>query len=195
MLRQYVIIAPSLACINLMVACSFSAKFYMSLQTYVLVVSKASAVVCIWALFVMYRSSHDILLKYNMTSKFIAIKAFLVLFIIQDNIIEGVVVRAIEHSGRGSCFEEAGFRSADWAVIQGRYIGYWLIALETIVMAIAVKNAFPASEISGVEGIDFHHDLLELEVMSSIGANLATSKDVSEEEEDSCADEASTSDG
>merc|ERR1712113_198590 len=111
-----------------------------------------SALICLYGLFILYVSTHELLHRWNTTKKFVAIKVFLVLLVYEELMIDKVVDKALH--GHKSCFEDVGFNTP-WETVEARWWIFWVISVQCIPMVLMLRAAFPASEL--FEEIDEHH--------------------------------------
>mmetsp|Transcript_139013 Transcript_139013/g.432486 ORF Transcript_139013/g.432486 Transcript_139013/m.432486 type:complete len:396 (+) Transcript_139013:309-1496(+) len=182
MVRQYVFVTPLVGVLGLAI---FSAVDMDTLDKasktmkYILIVS---SFICLWGLFIAYKSSHDLLHHWNTTRKFFSIKAVLIIMVWQESLLDHVGPHVLR-SRDISCFRHVGFRRA-WEDVESHWWGMWLLTLEMVLMALALVRAFPAEEIR--ESIpEIHHDLLDMEMSRKIARDTAKSEDGTQGTEDS----------
>lgn len=126
-------------------------------------VVKVSGFVAIYGLFVMYLATHDLLLHWRITAKFVAIKVVVLLITYQ----EILVPIALKHLAPASvdCLADPLYPHDD--EIQMKHREHWasmyLTAVESLLLSILILKAFPAQEIT-LKDQEYHMVLLELEL-------------------------------
>jgi hypothetical protein len=97
-LRQYVLLTPTLAVVQLWAALVLQSESQFQLTSRVLTIcGKLSTLLALYSLFVLYAATHDHLREWRTTAKFISIKLFLVIALLQEPLFEYLV-----HGGSGT---------------------------------------------------------------------------------------------
>merc|ERR1719464_2712551 len=103
------------------------------------VVLKASAMTAVYGLFVLYKSTHDLLHDWRTTKKFISIK-----FVIGLTLVQGMLVRWLMHRFRppeSKCLiDPTEPENHEWAI---EHCIAMLIAVESVIMVLVTSSAFP----------------------------------------------------
>lgn len=101
LLQQFVLLTPALAVVSMWAAIALQPTTAHSVCAACLLLKKASTFLALWGLFALYKSSHDVLHHWNTTKKFIALKAVLILELLQEHIIAHLVLHAEDHAQAG----------------------------------------------------------------------------------------------
>jgi len=114
---------------------------------------------CLYGLFVLYWSTHDLLHGWNTTKKFAAIKIILILMIYQDWILEKFGKAFFSH--HDSCFKHMGYTHYAWQFLEAKRWGCWLVVLEMVPMALMIQAAFTVDDLE-VTIRETHQDILAM---------------------------------
>jgi len=159
LVQQYSYAAPVIASVSLILELSMEPAKGKYMVKAIEQVTKCSALTCLYGLFILYSATHHILEKWKTTAKFITVKGLLILFIIQELVLQFVIEPMLLESG-SSCFKHAGFMPFWWSVYNAKFLGMWAITLESVLMVVLVRVAFPVEEVTG-DVHEFHHEVLE----------------------------------
>lgn len=182
MLAQYSIVLAAIAIATLWSLAALSSPMFMKLFLILKKLQVVSSLVCLYGLFILYHTTHDLLRQWNTTRKFVAIKVGLVLLIVQELLLEKFLVLFLEHEG--SCFQDLGF-IYQWAHIEAKWWGQVCVAVEAIPMALLLRRAFPVDELN--EDVqEFHHEMLHVAMKQHSKGSLcvALDEDVSDTDDD-----------
>jgi hypothetical protein len=83
MMQQYVLATPLLAILDLWASLSLPPPSAASTRASCLAAKRLSTLLALWALFSLYQATHDALSTWNTTGKFVALKAVLMLELLQ----------------------------------------------------------------------------------------------------------------
>eukprot|EP00455_Lapot_gusevi_P022261 TRINITY_DN2317_c0_g2_i3.p1 TRINITY_DN2317_c0_g2~~TRINITY_DN2317_c0_g2_i3.p1 ORF type:complete len:296 (-),score=91.32 TRINITY_DN2317_c0_g2_i3:83-970(-) len=131
--RQFVLVVPFVAFINLWV--EIDGNNYTRAATILKAISTISMFFALYALFIIYQGTKEILHKFESTNKFVAIKLILIISAIQEFIIE---VAISDDDSIGSMYDAPAKRA---------YIMNFVLVFESFILAVLLRRAFPASEI------------------------------------------------
>jgi len=160
LVQQYSYVVPVVAGVSLILELSVAPHMGKYMVKVFEQVNKCSALTCLYGLFILYFATHHMLEKWKTTAKFITIKGLLGLFIMQEFVLQYVVEPMLLESD-SSCFKHAGFMPGWWSVYNAKFLGMWATTLESVLMAVLVRVAFPVGEVTG--GVhEFHHEVLEM---------------------------------
>lgn len=128
-------------------------------------ITKLAGLVCLYGLFILYKATHDLLEKWRPTMKFVSLKLVIVLMVYQDWFVAWLVDKfpPLDEHCLGNpkvhgLLGEDTFQKHN----RERFNNMWLVALESVLVAYLVRNAFPSSELK--ETTDTHSMLLQLDL-------------------------------
>merc|ERR1712217_748161 len=125
-----------------------------------------SILICLYGLFILYGSTHELLHSWNTTRTFVAIKLFLILLAYEEPMIDKVVEKLSERHAFNSCFDNVGFiHSGEY--VEGKWWAWWIVCLQGIPMMLLLRNAFPVSEIMD-EFPEEHVDIVHMAVKNKL---------------------------
>ncbi|CAK9030325.1 unnamed protein product [Durusdinium trenchii] len=131
------------------------AKKMQSVAGYIL---KASGMLAIYGLFVMYKATHDLLHDWNTTRKFVAIKLVILLSVIQNKLF-GLFIRKFRPPDESCLLEPNNPKDLE------HVIAWWTTfatLVETVLLSHLIIKAFPAHEVSDYPLKNL--DLVEMEL-------------------------------
>jgi hypothetical protein len=155
-LWQFVVLMPTLAVASLWCALVEEHEDkYAQTQRALLVLGKLSTMLALYCLFVLYSATHDMLKHLRTTAKFVSIKLFLFVALLQEPLFD----RFVEQREQAEFMEPAPFflgsaggHAHKPACLHGSSLRHfwsmYALALESIGMALLLRLAFPASELS-----------------------------------------------
>lgn len=153
-LRQFVFAMPSLAVLVLWAAIVLEPAQTQRVAMFASILSKLSTLLALYCLFVLYRATHEVLHAWHTTAKFVSIKLFLLVALVQEPIVGAIVGHG---DGEGQCLRGTN-RANFWAM--------WLLSVETIGMAVLLRRAFPAEELEAEAAHERSGVLVELQLRS-----------------------------
>uniref|UniRef100_A0A7S1LNZ4 Uncharacterized protein n=1 Tax=Alexandrium catenella TaxID=2925 RepID=A0A7S1LNZ4_ALECA len=161
LVRQFVLLTPAVGILGMVFLTAFQLDWLARALWYMKMALLTSSLLCLYGLFVTYWSTHDLLHRWNTTSKFVAIKVVLVVMAYQEFLLEHVGPRILKD--RNSCFKSAGFHVLEWEAVECRYWSMFLLTIEMMFMALALRRAFPAKELrQPIQEV--HHAFLDMEL-------------------------------
>lgn len=169
-IRQYAIIVGAGSVLSLWCGLSLSMEQASFLHSWVGRVSKLSAFVCIYGLFILYKATHHLLEKWHPTAKFVSLKLVVGLMAFQEILVSW----AVQHfpSASDECLADTSVGGEAGEEIQNkfreRFNSMYLVALESILVAFLVRRAFPASDLQE-QSLQMHGMLLELDFEQMAG--------------------------
>lgn len=157
--RQYVYLEFVLQIISMWAIMTMPSKHGRVIETVSKIILKVSGLTAVYGLFVLYKSTHDLLEHWNTTNKFLSIKFVIFLSLVQSFLI-AFVMKRIRTKHQNTCLiDPLEPDSLEW--VNGHYLAMF-IAIESVLMVHFVIKAFPASEV--VDADVRHLDLVEMEL-------------------------------
>jgi len=158
MVRQY-----AYACVILgafMMWAALALNTHRAQQVYLLYtwVLKVSGLVAVWGLMILYLSTKELLHHWGTTMKFICIKGFVLISIVQDKLLKWLFEAF--HDGNSTCLVDPSHPSKLEHLVH--FWNSYLTVLEALAFAWLVFKAFPAGEVRDFAG--HHLDLVEVEL-------------------------------
>jgi len=147
LVRQYVILMFLISIFGLWVIMAAPAETALKMKSWSAVVLKASAMTAVYGLFVLYKSTHDLLHDWSTTKKFISIKFVIGLSVIQGKLVSWLIHR-FRHPERTCLLDPKEPESLEWV------IDHWiamLIAVESVIMVLLTSSAFPVEEVQSAK--------------------------------------------
>lgn len=161
LVRQYVLLTPCVGILGLLFLTAFRLDTVYKALKVIKLILLVSNLVCLYGLFVAYLSTHELLHRWNTSKKFISIKVVLIVMVYQEFLLEHIGPGILEHYNN-SCFLYVGFHR-EWQDVEIRFWSMWLLTVEMVFMALALRRAFPAEELQ--EPIpEVHHAFLDMEM-------------------------------
>lgn len=173
--RQYIIVAPACGVCSAFALTFFTIPTWTLVQKFLKSVAGVSNIVCLQALFILYSSTHDLLVEWNTTRKFVAIKLILVLLMYQDLLIEKFLTPVLER--QDSCFEHLHLSHRRWADLETQFWGMWLLMLEMIPTSILLRSAYSTGDLYKVFP-EVHHEILDLQLAQAHEAEHSDDQDM-----------------
>lgn len=166
MIHQYVIAICVITTLKVYLLSVLPYKHWLSTAHWLNNVNKVSNIVCIYGLVVLFFATQDLLKQWNIKTKFLSIKVVLVIITFQSTLIHIFAEPLVDQTD--SCMMYVGFDEypidddgSHWAEVETEWYCQWVLALETIPMAIMITAAFPVEELQRVFS-EVHHDFLEM---------------------------------
>jgi len=160
LVRQFTVVAPLGMVIIMWAALAISDDdTFHRLNIILTVAIKISNITCFYGLMILYFSTHDLLHRWNTSSKFVALKVILVINMLQSKI----VLVALKDVEVPVCFETR-------SELVNFYNSFCLV-LESLPMAILISRAYPAAEVDDLSGTSPELLDLELEALQQYGEN------------------------
>lgn len=161
-LNQFVIITPIIVIVYLWAVLVEALADLPWLPLALKFTQKASTLTALYGLFVLYSATHNALRAWNTTRKFIAIKAFLIVALVQEPAVE-LLVELAEGDGAD---DSTCIHGHNWA----HFVCMWLLCLESVPMAVLLAKAFPAEELKPSHCMERSGDVIELELLNFMAA-------------------------
>lgn len=156
MVRQYLILEFGVSIFNMWAVTTLPIHMGHRSSWLCKVVLKVSGIIAVYALFVLYWATRDLLHAWGTTLKFFSIKFMIVISLLQQRLVAWLCEKFWHKDG--SCLidpaepENLKFVIQHWCAV--------LIALESVFMMMLFRNAFPPSE---VKDEHLHHfDILHM---------------------------------
>jgi hypothetical protein len=197
MIQQFVMIMPAIATAQVYLLSMMSFEDAFEIIDVLDFVSKVANLICLYGLVIVFFSTKELLKRWHTHKKFVAIKIVLVVAIWQDFLVTLIAHGPIKNSE--SCFKavymERGLidRPDSWVHMEEYFWATWILALETVPMALLICRSFPAAEVNE-RVYEVSHEMVELGIWEGDATGKA-SPSTSEEEEDSAEDVNNTGDG
>jgi len=150
------------------------------------ILQKISGFVAIYGLMILYVATHDLLENWRTTSKFVAIKVVVLLCTFQEMIMSIIM----ENVGPMQCIADIheGIPEALMDVHRDHFWNMYLTSLESVIVAVLVMRAFPASEIRNLDH-EQHLLLVHMDLERLAGEKAVNSEEDEEEDDSSATDE------
>ncbi|KAJ1634786.1 organic solute transporter subunit alpha/Transmembrane protein [Pavlovales sp. CCMP2436] len=169
-LRQFVVLTPVLSVVIIWGTLTLNAPHYHLLNIFYIVLTKLTTILALWALFILFWATHELLTQWHTHIKFLAIKIFLIVILLQDSVLEKImVVDIVRTSFPGHQCLAAHNLAHFWSE--------WLVALEAVGMAVLLRWGFPASDLGGHAGMkEVPGVLIEIGLLRHRSSSLATAR-------------------
>eukprot|EP00301_Raphidiophrys_heterophryoidea_P020439 c5130_g1_i1.p1 GENE.c5130_g1_i1~~c5130_g1_i1.p1 ORF type:complete len:326 (-),score=53.32 c5130_g1_i1:250-1227(-) len=138
--RQYLVIGPLTSIVALWLdleSGSLTGKKTQNAYVIIRIVGTVSILVAVWALLILYKASHDQLLHFHMTSKFIAIKAMLIITALQEMVISSYIKKKGDHDSSKMFTTE----------FKAHFFMSFVVCIEGFIMTLLLIRAFPDREL------------------------------------------------
>jgi len=160
--RQYAFMVIMSSMLEMWCALALSAAEMGPMFMITMNLVKLSGFVCIYGLFILYSATHDVLEKFNPTSKFVALKLVVLLMTYQELLV-GPIMHFITPAS-DLCLADPEHSGEE---IQTKHREHWtdmyFTALESMLLAFLVRRAFPADELHGGRQ-EYHMMLVEVDL-------------------------------
>eukprot|EP00405_Crypthecodinium_cohnii_P009862 CAMPEP_0206424558 /NCGR_PEP_ID=MMETSP0324_2-20121206/3296_1 /ASSEMBLY_ACC=CAM_ASM_000836 /TAXON_ID=2866 /ORGANISM="Crypthecodinium cohnii, Strain Seligo" /LENGTH=377 /DNA_ID=CAMNT_0053889229 /DNA_START=31 /DNA_END=1164 /DNA_ORIENTATION=+ len=123
-------------------------------------VVKLSSFICIYGLFILYKCTHDMLEHYRPTAKFVSLKIIVLLMNFQELIISPIVKKT---SNGKSCLVNGDHDEEYGQLLVEHMVTMYLTVWESILVAMLVRRAFPASDLPDSEVVLYHAEEVEIQ--------------------------------
>lgn len=185
-IRQYAFVVVAVSLLAMWCSLSVNPKEAIWIVNQLKRLQKLSALVCIYGLFMLYKSTHSLLEKWYPTAKFVSLKLIVVIMVYQEWLVQVCVKHTPAASDECLADSSIGGQLGEEIHMKTRehFDNMYLVALESILVAYLVRQAFPASELKAKSG-EVHGLLvsLDLERMDTAQKNTFDSdSEVSDED-------------
>jgi len=168
MVRQYTIVMPVSGILLTFLFTALPVASTMKVAGMVKYLLMASNILCLYGLFILYLSTHDVLHAWDTSKKFIAIKVPLVLFVYQEFLIKKLLPGFLNED---SCFQHVGFAYHEWTEVETEFWGMWAMAIESVGVAVLIRRAFTANDIRKPI-FEVHHQVLSMAISQDHGNDV-----------------------
>lgn len=164
-IRQYATIVVVGSLVSMWCALAMDPSRMHTVRSWISMLTKLAAFVCIYGLFILYKASHNLLHHWNPTTKFISLKLVVVLMAYQELMIK-LAIKHLSPAGT-HCLAVEGVTGELATELQNQnrehFNSMYFVALESILVAYLVRRAFPASELKTMDA-QIHGKLIEMDL-------------------------------
>jgi len=159
LVKQFVFVQLFVSVFGMWAVLTFPPEMVERTKLISAVVEKASSLLAVYGLFILYKATHDLLHNWRTTRKFVSIK-FVILLTALQSFFTGPLIRLMRKPSNKCLMDPT--EPGSWEFVIDHYTAV-LLAVETVIMILLNRSAFPVEEVQAATKMR-HVDLIEIDL-------------------------------